>query len=56
MACYGLIRGHCVECFVGIDYATLGLEDQESYCLILNDMFDGSCLINVDICVLIYCH
>ena len=38
MACYGLSRGHCVDCFVGIDDATLGLKDQESHCLILNDM------------------
>ena len=54
MAYYGLIRGHCLDCFVSIDYTTLGLEDQESHCLILNDMLGGSCLIKVDICVLIY--
>ena len=38
----------------GLDYATFGLKDQESHCWILNDMLDASCLINVDICVLIY--
>ena len=54
MACYGLIRGRCVDCFVDIGYATLGLEVQESHCLILNDLLGGSCVINVDICVLIY--
>ena len=43
-----------MDCFVAKYYATLGLEDQESHCLILNDMLGGSCLINVDICVLIY--
>ena len=40
--------------FVDIEYATFGLEDQESHCLILNDMLGCSCLINVDICMLIY--
>ena len=43
-----------MDYFVGIDYATLGLKDQESHCLILNDMLASSCLINVDICVVIY--
>ena len=40
--------------FVGIDYATLGLEDQERHCLVLSYTLGDSCLINVDICVLIY--
>ena len=39
---------------MGINYATLGLGDQESHCLIWSDMFSGSCLTNVDICVFIY--
>ena len=39
---------------MGIDYGTLGLEDQESHCLIWSDMLVGGCFINVDICVLIY--
>ena len=39
---------------MGMDYAMLGLKDQESHCLIWSDMLSGSCLKNVDICVLIY--
>ena len=38
---------------MGIDYATLGLEDQESHCLIWSDML-GCYLMNVDVCALIY--
>ena len=39
---------------MGIDYAMLGLEDQDNHCLIWSDMLGDNCLINVDICVLIY--
>ena len=34
-----------MDCFVGIVYVTLGLEDQGCCCLVLNNMFGGSCVI-----------
>ena len=40
--------------FVGILYATIGLEGEECYYLIGNNMLDNCCLMNVDICMLIY--
>ena len=40
--------------FVGIDYTTLGLEDQKSHYLIWSDMLGCCCLMNVDMCALIY--
>ena len=39
--------------FVGIIYATIGLEGEGCYYLIGNNMFDNCCLMNVDICMLI---
>ena len=41
----GLSRGYCVNCFVGISYAPVGLEDQICHCLSLNNMLGGNCLI-----------
>ena len=40
--------------FVGIIYATIGLEGEGCYYLIGNNMLDNCCLMNVDICMLIY--
>ena len=40
--------------FVGIIYATIGLEGEECYYLISNNMLDNCYLMNVDICMLIY--
>ena len=40
--------------FVGIIYATIGLKDEGCYYLISNNMLDSCCLMNVDICMLIY--
>ena len=40
--------------FVGIIYATFGLEGEGCYYLIGNNMLDNYCLMNVDICMLIY--
>ena len=40
--------------FSGIIYATIGLTGEECYCLIGNNMLDNCCLMNVDICMLIY--
>ena len=34
-----------MDCFLGIIYVTLGLEDQGFYCLVLNNMLSGSCVI-----------
>ena len=34
-----------MDCFVGIVYVTLGLEDQGCRCLVLNSMHGGSCVI-----------
>ena len=39
--------------FVGIIYATIGLEGEGCYYLIGNNMLDNFCLMNVDICMLI---
>ena len=41
----GLSRGYYVDCFVGISYAPVGLEDQSCHCLSLNNMLGGNCLI-----------
>ena len=40
--------------FMGIIYATIGLEGEWCYYLIGNNMLENCCLMNVDICVLIY--
>ena len=40
--------------FVGIIYATIGLEGEGCYYLIGNNILDNCCLMNVDICMLIY--
>ena len=40
--------------FMGIIYATIGLEGEGCYYLIGNNMLDNCCLMNVDICMLIY--
>ena len=40
--------------FVGIIYAIIGLEGEGCYYLISNNMLDNCCLMNVDICMLIY--
>ena len=42
--------------FVGIIYATIGLEGEGCYYLIGNNMLDNCCLMNVDICMFIYWH
>ena len=34
-----------MDCFVGIVYVTLGLEDQGCCCLVLNNMLGGSYVI-----------
>ena len=34
-----------MDCFVDIEYVTLGLGDQGCYCLILHNMIGGSCVI-----------
>ena len=44
----------CVGYFCGIIYATIGLEGEGRYYLIGNNMVDNCCLMNVDICMLIY--
>ena len=44
----------CMSCFVGIIYSTIGLEGETCYYLIGNNMLDNCCLMNVDICILIY--
>ena len=40
--------------FMGIIYATIGLEGEGCYYLIGNNMLGNCCLMNVDICMLIY--
>ena len=40
--------------FVGIIYARIGLEGEGCYYLIGDNMVDNCCLMNVDICMLIY--
>ena len=40
--------------FVGIIYATIGLKGEGCYYLIGNNVLDNCCLMNVDICMLIY--
>ena len=40
--------------FVGIIYATIGLEGEGCYYLICNNKLDNCCLMNVDICIHIY--
>ena len=40
--------------FVGIIYVTIGLEGEGCYYLTGNYMLDNCCLMNVDICMLIY--
>ena len=40
--------------FVGIIYATIGLEGEGCYYMIGNNMLDNCCLMNVDLCMLIY--
>ena len=40
--------------FVGILYATISLKGEGCYYLIGNNMLDRCCLMNVDICMLIY--
>ena len=45
MTCCGLIRGHLVDCLWAKDYATLSLKDQGCCCVILNNLFGGSCVI-----------
>ena len=42
--------------FMGIIYATIGLEGEGCYFLIGNNMLDNCCMMNVDICMLIYLH
>ena len=39
--------------FVGIIYATIGLEGEGCYYFIGNNILDNCCLMNVDICMLI---
>ena len=34
-----------MDCFVGIVYVTLGLEDQGYCCLVSNNMLGGRCVI-----------
>ena len=40
--------------FVGIIYAIIGLKGEGCYYLIGNNMLDNCCLMNIDICMLIY--
>ena len=40
--------------FMGIIYAIISLEGEGCYYLIGNNMLDNCCLMNVDICMLIY--
>ena len=40
--------------FVGIIYVIIGLEGERCYYLIGNNMLDNCCLMNLDICMLIY--
>ena len=40
--------------FVGVIYATIGLEGEGCYYLIGDNMLDNCCLMNVDMCMLIY--
>ena len=42
--------------FVDIIYVKIGLEGEGCYYLIGNNKFDNCCLMNVDICMLIYRH
>ena len=45
----------CVGCFCGhYIYATIVLKGEGCYYLIGNNMLDNCCLMNVDICMLIY--
>ena len=39
---------------MGIIYAIIGFEGEGCYYLIGNNMLDNCCLMNVDICMLIY--
>ena len=43
-----------VYCFHGIIYAIISLEGEGCYYLIGNNMLDNCCLMNVDICMLLY--
>ena len=40
--------------FLGIIDVTIGLKGERCYYLIGNNMLDNCCLMNVDICMLIY--
>ena len=50
-ACLGLLLW---AVFMGIIYATIGLEGEDCYYLISNTMLDNCCLMNVDTYVFIY--